>query len=293
MSSNFFRKYADLIVEAEAAPAPAQQPAPAQPAPAQPAPAPQAPAQPPAQPAPAQQPAPKIDDAWFQQGSFTAAKKATAREPFRVLDQPEVIKSLEGDLQGKAGDYVITGPNGEEYLNDPATFNNIKTDNGDGTASPKAIPKQVKLADHDGTLHTSWGDLEYTKGNDYIVRHGTGDYGAVKKDIFPKTYDTLDQEAAPAQAPAQPPAATNEWFRKYADMVNEAEENLADKTDKELEEIAWKRCGGSAREFSNELMYMKAQRDKAKKDAFKHGASTNVDSAGKVGQEYPTGPWNR
>jgi hypothetical protein len=32
--------------------------------------------------------------------------------------------------------------------------------------------------------------MKYTKGNDYIVKHGDGDYGAVKKDIFRKTYDT-------------------------------------------------------------------------------------------------------
>jgi len=50
--------------------------------------------------------------------------------------------------------------------------------------------KVAKLADHDGVLHTSWGDLNYTKGNDYIVRHGPNDYGAVKGDIFKQTYDT-------------------------------------------------------------------------------------------------------
>lgn len=135
-----------------------------------------------------------VNDGWFTQGSFIAAKKPAGREAFRILKQPEVIKSLEGNLQGKAGDYVITGPNGEEYLNSPEKFLQLKTDNGDGTASPKAIPKQVKLADHDGVLNTSWGDLQYTAGNDYIIRHGTGDYGAVKKDIFPKTYDVIKEE---------------------------------------------------------------------------------------------------
>ena len=129
-----------------------------------------------------------INDAWFQQGSFIAAKVANKIEPFRILKQAEVIHSLEGDTQGRPGDYVITGPAGEEYLNSPETFRELKTDNGDGTASPKSIPKQVKLADHDGVLHTSWGDLTYTTGNDYIVRHGTDDYGAVKKEIFPQTY---------------------------------------------------------------------------------------------------------
>ena len=134
----------------------------------------------------------KVNDDWFETGSFIAAKIPNKIEPFRILTEPEIIHSREGDLKGEPGDYVITGPEGEEYLNDPETFHKLKTDNGDRTASPKAIPKQVKLADHDGVLHTSWGNLEYTKGNDYIVRHGTGDYGAVKKDIFAKTYQKVD-----------------------------------------------------------------------------------------------------
>ena len=134
----------------------------------------------------------RVNDDWFEIGSFIAAKIPNKIEPFRILTEPEIIHSREGDLKGEPGDYVITGPEGEEYLNDPETFHKIKTDNGDGTASPKAIPKQVKLADHDGVLHTSWGNLEYTKGNDYIVRHGTGDYGAVKKDIFAQTYQKVD-----------------------------------------------------------------------------------------------------
>ena len=134
----------------------------------------------------------KVNDDWFETGSFIAAKIPNKIEPFRILTEPEIIHSREGDLKGEPGDYVITGPEGEEYLNDPETFHKLKTDNGDGTASPKAIPKQVKLADHDGMLHTSWGNLEYTKGNDYIVRHGTGDYGSVKKDIFAQTYQKVD-----------------------------------------------------------------------------------------------------
>jgi hypothetical protein len=48
--------------------------------------------------------------------------------------------------------------------------------------------KTARLANHDGVVKASWGNLEYTKGNDYIVRHGPGDYGVVKTDIFAKTY---------------------------------------------------------------------------------------------------------
>lgn len=49
--------------------------------------------------------------------------------------------------------------------------------------------EQAKLADHDGSVATSWGEvLNYNTGQDYIVRHGPGDYGVVKRDIFEKTY---------------------------------------------------------------------------------------------------------
>ena len=56
MNPEFFRKYSNLINEAEQA---------------------------------------SIDDNWFKQGAFIAAKKSTAREPFRILTRPELIKTLE------------------------------------------------------------------------------------------------------------------------------------------------------------------------------------------------------
>ena len=83
---------------------------------------------------------------------------------------------------------LAAGPKGEKYPITPEKFWALKNDLGNGVCAPKPIKKVAKLADHDGVLHTSWGDLNYTAGNDYIVRHGTGDYGAVKKDIFAQTY---------------------------------------------------------------------------------------------------------
>jgi hypothetical protein len=84
----------------------------------------------------------------------------------------------------------MTGPKGEQYPITAEKFQSLKDDLGNGVATPKKIPKIAKLADHNGVIHTSWGDLNYTVGNDYIVRHGANDYGAVKKDIFAQTYDT-------------------------------------------------------------------------------------------------------
>jgi hypothetical protein len=85
----------------------------------------------------------------------------------------------------------MTGPKGEKYPITPDRFKELKDDLGNGVASPKKIVKLAKLADHDGSVPTSWGEtLHYTAGNDYIVKHGPNDYGVVKKDIFAQTYDT-------------------------------------------------------------------------------------------------------
>jgi hypothetical protein len=131
-----------------------------------------------------------INDAWFKSGSFETFKKP-AREPYEIAKMDGVIDTLEGPVSYNAGAYIMTGPKGEQYPITPDRFKELKVDNGDGTASPKKIVKIAKIADHDGAVATSWGDkLNYTAGNDVIVRHGPNDYGVVKKDIFTQTYDT-------------------------------------------------------------------------------------------------------
>ena len=130
-----------------------------------------------------------IDDAWFKQpGAFHTYKLAKPIQ-YDIATKPGTIETLEGPVDYESGHFIITGPKGEQYPVSELSFNDKYTDHGDGTATPKKIVKLAKLADHDGVIHTTWGDLEYTTGNDYIVRHGVGDYGAVKKDIFSQTYD--------------------------------------------------------------------------------------------------------
>ena len=129
------------------------------------------------------------NDAWFKEGSFETYKKP-AQEKYEIAQQAGTVQTLEGPVQYEAGHYIMTGPKGEQYPITAKKFHSLKDDLGNGIAVPKKIMKIAKLADHDGVIHTSWGDLNYTAGNDYIVRHDTGDYGAVKKDIFAQTYDT-------------------------------------------------------------------------------------------------------
>ena len=132
--------------------------------------------------------APRVDDAWFDSNSFQTFKHPTPIS-YETATDNGTVQTLEGPVDYTVGHKIITGPKGEKYPVSPIKFAAYYDDNGDGTATPKKIMKVARLADHDGVVKASWGNLEYTRGNDYIVKHGPGDYGVVKADIFAKTYD--------------------------------------------------------------------------------------------------------
>ncbi len=133
-----------------------------------------------------------ITDAWFKNGGFKCYKRP-AKEKYRIADEPGTIETLEGPVKYGKGFYILTGPKGEEYPLPPEKFAELKDDLGDGICTPKKIIKIAKLADHSGTVDTSWGEkLHYNPEEDVIVRHGENDYGVVKVDIFKQTYEKVD-----------------------------------------------------------------------------------------------------
>jgi hypothetical protein len=132
-----------------------------------------------------------ITDAWFKNDGFEVFKKAKPIS-YKKAIEPGSIDTLEGPVSYHAGFYIITGPKGEQYPVPPEKFKSMYDDNGNNTATPKKIIKFAKLADHSGTVDTSWGEkLHYNPGEDVIVRHGPNDYGVVKKDIFAQTYEKV------------------------------------------------------------------------------------------------------
>lgn len=132
-----------------------------------------------------------ITDDWFKDGGFQTYKRPTP-VPYKRAIEPGTIETLEGPVNYGAGFYIMTGPKGEQYPIPPEKFKTLYDLNDDGTASPKKIVKVAKVADHNGSVDTSWGEkLNYTAGNDVIVRHGHNDYGVVKQDIFDKTYEVM------------------------------------------------------------------------------------------------------
>lgn len=135
-----------------------------------------------------------ISDDWFKDGGFQTYKKPT-KERYEIASEPGVIQTLEGPVEYAAGDYIMTGPKGEQYPISKQKFSSLKDDLGNGVCQPKKIIKMAKLADHDGFVTVDWGNgpqkLNYSTGKDYIVRHGTNDYGVVKQDIFDITYERV------------------------------------------------------------------------------------------------------
>lgn len=131
-----------------------------------------------------------ITDGWFTDGGFETYKIPT-KEKYEIAKEPGTIKTLEGPVNYPAGYFIMTGPKGEQYPISPEKFKELKDDLGNGICTPKKIIKVAKVADHSGTVDTSWGEkLNYSPGIDVIVRHGPNDYGVVKKEIFQQTYHT-------------------------------------------------------------------------------------------------------
>jgi hypothetical protein len=132
-----------------------------------------------------------IDDSWFKDSGFKTYKRP-AKERYEIATEPGTIDTLEGPVKYPAGYYIMTGPKGEKYPITPEKFAELKDDLGNGVCTPKKIIKVAKIADHSGSVDTSWGEkLQYNTGEDVIVRHGPNDYGVVKVDIFNQTYEKL------------------------------------------------------------------------------------------------------
>ena len=131
----------------------------------------------------------QVNEDWFNHSdTFTASKKGKPIS-YEVAKEDGVTATLEGGVRHMKGHRIITGPKGEKYPVAPEKFAELYDDHGEGKATPKAIMKKARLADHDGVVKASWGDLAYEKGKHYIVRHGDGDYGVVASDIFHQTYN--------------------------------------------------------------------------------------------------------
>jgi len=129
--------------------------------------------------------------------AFETFKKALPLH-FRVADDEETIQTKEGPVNARAGDYIMTGTESENWPIPAAKFeetydilstydkNPVK-----GEAAKKKILVFAKQMSEPFQVKVSWSsDLLSGDVDDYLVQYGPGDYGVVGREIFEKTYES-------------------------------------------------------------------------------------------------------
>ena len=129
------------------------------------------------------------------------AKTATTNA--QLITRDMTVHTLEGDVPAKAGDYLVTGPNGEQYPVTAAKFKSMYLQL-DGSAPPVLPPTNIAVDTpriqykKSGTVQAErlTADMEWTtngakmegKAGDWKVTGPDGGIWTIKPDIFAKTY---------------------------------------------------------------------------------------------------------
>ena len=126
---------------------------------------------------------------WFIYGGYLTFK-IPAQETYEIAQQA----GTRGAVSYNAGDYIMTDPRGDVYVITPSKFTKRNDDLGNGTSMPKKLLNIAKLVDSDGTIQTSYGEKNYSNGNQYIIVQDADDYAVINKEDFAKIYDTSAME---------------------------------------------------------------------------------------------------
>ena len=121
---------------------------------------------------------------WIFVGGFLTFKIPQA-ETYEIAQEA----GTRNNISFNVGDYIITDSIGELYVASPDKFTKRNTDLGNGNSMPKKLLNMAKLTDEDGTIQTSYGEKNYTLGNQYIILQDLDDYKVLDKAVFEELYD--------------------------------------------------------------------------------------------------------
>ena len=127
---------------------------------------------------------------WFFVGGFLTFKKNIKNETYEIAQEAGTI----GSVSFNAGDYIITDSDNGLYAISSSKFLKRNEDLGNGNSKPKKLLNMAKLADEDGILQTSYGEKNYTSGNQYIVLQDPDDYLVLDKIVFEDLYELSAME---------------------------------------------------------------------------------------------------
>lgn len=100
------------------------------------------------------------------------------------------------NIAKEGGGYRVTNPDGEQYLASVAEMAERYTDNGDGTFSPKAVPRKVLEVEENVSFTASWNETMYIKDGGYLVNNGPKDIYGIEEKAFNNTHRLLGQQPA-------------------------------------------------------------------------------------------------
>jgi len=131
--------------------------------------------------------------------TWTGVKKSFEVKA-RILTKNETIKTVIDDIiettkNGKIGDYVLTGPKGEEYTVEASKVKDryIEVSNKNNKIILETKPVKIKytLSNKNFTFEASWGEKMIAEIDDALVYEDGKLSYRIEKEIFNKTYETV------------------------------------------------------------------------------------------------------
>ncbi len=107
---------------------------------------------------------------------------------FEIYETSGVEQTKEGEASYDAGDYKMTGVEGEIWPMKAEVFNKNYEIIGDNTATKKKVLVDVTFAKEDTKVTTAWGASLTAKKDDAIVSASAEDRWVVSRSIFDSTY---------------------------------------------------------------------------------------------------------
>ncbi len=143
---------------------------------------------------------------YFDQSKAITAQK-TATISARPATAGEEISTImkDGHVEtkniAKAGDFVVTNPDGERYIvaGDKFLKKYLPTDNPT-TYKPNAGPVQAMPLTEDVKFKAPWGEEIAIKKGGVLVKYGPGDIAGIQPEEFRGTYSVIDQSKIAALA---------------------------------------------------------------------------------------------
>ena len=143
---------------------------------------------------------------YFDQSKAITAQK-TATISARPATAGEEISTImkDGHVEtkniAKAGDFVVTNPDGERYIvaGDKFLKKYLPTDNPT-IYKPNAGPVQAMPLTEDVKFKAPWGEEIAIKKGGVLVKYGPGDIAGIQPEEFRGTYSVIDQSKIAASA---------------------------------------------------------------------------------------------